>query len=178
MARKVILYLAQSLDGFIAEPDGSTAWLGALGSSAADDAYQRFYAGIDCVLMGRKTYQRALRLAGSYPYSDKESYVFSTNLHDTDDPTTVVAGNVPAFVRKLKAQKGKDIWLVGGADIFTELLEANLVDELIITVAPVLLGNGISLVASGIQNVNLHLSKVEKLDQLTALHYDVCASRA
>lgn len=178
MARKVILYLAQSLDGFIAEPDGSTAWLGALGSSAADDAYQRFYAGIDCVLMGRKTYQRALSLAGSYPYSDKESYVFSTTLHDTDDPTTVVAGNIPEFVRKLKAQKGKDIWLVGGADIFTELLQANLVDELIITVAPVILGDGISLVASGIQNVNLNLSKVEKLDQLTALHYDVCEAKA
>lgn len=175
MARKVILYLAQSLDGFIAEPDGSTAWLGALGSSAADDAYQRFYAGIDCVLMGRKTYQRALRLAGSYPYSDKESYVFSTNLHDTDDPTTVVAATSQLCSQTQGTQRQR--YLVSrGADIFTELLEANLVDELIITVAPVLLGDGISLVASGIQNVNLHLSKVEKLDQLTALHYDVCGS--
>lgn len=173
MARNVILYLAESLDGFIAEPDGSTAWLSALGSSAADDAYQRFYASIDTVLMGRKTYQRALRLAGSYPYSDKESYVFSTTLHDTDDPTTVVAGNVPGFVRQLKAQKGKDIWLVGGADIFTELLQAGLIDELIITIAPVLLGEGISLVASGINDVNLSLTNVEKLDQLTALHYSV-----
>lgn len=178
MARKVILYLAESLDGFIAEPDGSTAWLGKLGSMAADDAYQRFYSGIDCVLMGRKTYQRALRLAGSYPYSDKESYVFSKMLHDTDDPTTVVAGNVPEFVRKLKSKKGKDIWLVGGADIFTELLKADLVDELIITVAPVLLGDGISLVQSGIQNVNLKLTDVEKLDQMTQLHYAVQGTQA
>lgn len=173
MARHVILYLAQSLDGFIAEPDGSTAWLGKLNASAADDAYQRFYASIDTVLMGRKTYQRALRLAGSYPYSDKESYVFSTTLHDTDDPTTVVAGNVPEFVRKLKDKKGKDIWLVGGADIFTELLQAGLIDELIITIAPVLLSDGISLVASGVNNVNLTLTKVQQLDQLTQLHYAV-----
>ncbi|WP_225350650.1 hypothetical protein [Lacticaseibacillus camelliae] len=55
--------------------------------------------------MGRKTYQRALKLAGTYPYQDKESYVFSTTLHDTDDPTTVVAGNIPEFVRQLKAKK-------------------------------------------------------------------------
>lgn len=173
MARKVILYLAESLDGFIAEPDGSTAWLSQLAATEADDAYQRFYAGIDTVLMGRKTYQRALRLAGSYPYSDKESYVFSTTLHDTDDPTTVVAGNVPEFVRQLKAKKGKDIWLVGGADIFTDLLKADLIDQLIITIAPVLLGDGISLVASGISDVDLHLTQVEPLGQLTALHYDV-----
>lgn len=172
--RKVILYLTESLDGFIAEPDGGTKWLSRLNSSAADAAYQTFYQQIDTVLMGRKTYQRALRLAGTYPYQDKESYVFSTTLHDTDDPTTVVAGNIPEFVRQLKAKKGHDIWLVGGADIFTELLKANLIDQLIITIAPVLLGDGISLVTSNLTDVPLKLETTAQHDQFVTLTYRVC----
>lgn len=171
--RKVILYLAESLDGFIAEQDGSTTWLSKLNSSAADSAYQDFYNRIDTVLMGRKTYQRAVQLAGSYPYRDKDSYVFSTTLHDTDDPTTVVAGNVQEFVRQLKAKKGKDIWLVGGADIFTDLLQADLIDEVIITIAPVLLGDGISLVASNLTDVPLHLLDTTQCDQFVQLTYQV-----
>ncbi|KRK70458.1 hypothetical protein FD02_GL000524 [Lacticaseibacillus nasuensis JCM 17158] len=172
----MILYLAESLDGFIAERDGSTAWLSKLNASAADSAYQDFYASIDTVLMGRKTYQRALSLAGSYPYQDKESYVFSTTLHDTDDPTTVVTGNVQEFVRQLKRKPGKDIWLVGGADIFTDLLQDDLIDELIITVAPVLLGDGISLVASNLTDVPLTLTHTRQLDQLVQLTYRVEAA--
>lgn len=171
--RKVILYLAESLDGFIAEKDGSTAWLSRLNSSAADAAYQRFYASIDTVLMGRKTYQQAVKRAGMFPYQDKEGYVFSTSLHDTADNTTVVAGNLIEFVRKLKEEKGKDIWLVGGADIFTDLLQANLIDELIITIAPVLLGDGISLVASNLTNTPLKLLSTTTLDQMVELTYAV-----
>lgn len=171
--RKVILYLAESLDGFIAEANGSTEWLSKLNSTAADDAYQQFYSGIDTVIMGRKTYQRALKLAGSYPYSDKESFVFSTTLHDTNDPSTVVAGNVSEFVRQLKAKKGKDIWLVGGADIFTELLKAKLIDELIIAIAPVLLGDGISLVANNLTDIPLELTATKKDGQFVTLTYAV-----
>ncbi|WP_225048071.1 dihydrofolate reductase family protein [Lacticaseibacillus kribbianus] len=169
--RKVILYLSESLDGFIAEEDGSTSFLSKLNSSAADQAYQDFYQTIDTVLMGRKTYQRALRLAGVYPYQDKESYVFSTTLHDTDDPTSVVAGNIPQFVRQLKAKKGKDIWLVGGADIFTDLLKEKLIDELIITIAPVLLGSGISLVSTNLADVPLRLTNAVQHDQFVTLTY-------
>jgi len=170
--RKVILYLAESLDGFIAETDGSVDWL-QNNSSAADQAYQQFYQSIDTVLMGRKTYQRALQLAGSYPYQDKESYVFSTTLHNTDDPSTVVAGNIPEFVRKLKAKPGKDIWLVGGADIFTDLLKENLIDRLMITIAPVLIGEGISLVATQLTDVPLNLVESQQFDQFVQLTYDV-----
>jgi len=170
--RKVILYLAESLDGFIAETDGGVDWL-QNNSSAADLAYQQFYRTIDTVLMGRKTYQRALQLAGSYPYQDKESYVFSTTLHNTDDPSTVVAGNIPEFVRKLKNQPGKDIWLVGGADIFTDLLKEDLIDRLMITIAPVLLGEGISLVASQLTDVPLNLIESQQFDQFVQLTYDV-----
>lgn len=174
MSRNVILYLTESLDGFIAEPNGSTEWLRKLNSNAGDDAYQGFYQNVDTVLMGRKTYQRALKQAGTYPYQDKESYVFSTTLHDTDDPTTVVAGNIPEFVRQLKAKKGGDIWLVGGADIFTDLLKADLIDKLTITIAPVLLGDGISLVSTNLHDVPLKLETTIQHDQVVTLTYQVC----
>ncbi|WP_204123006.1 dihydrofolate reductase family protein [Lacticaseibacillus mingshuiensis] len=171
--RQVILYLAESLDGFIAEKDGGTGFLSKFDSSAQDAAYQDFYSSIDTVLMGRMTYQRKLHLAGTYPYSDKESYVFSTTLHDTDDPTTVVAGNIPQFVRQLKGKKGKGIWLVGGADIFTDLLKEKLIDKLIITIAPVLLGDGVSLVASNLTDIPLKLLNAKQNDQFVTLTYEV-----
>lgn len=171
--RKVILYLAQSLDGFIAEEDGSTAWLAALNSAEADNAYQEFYRGVDTVVMGRKTYQQSLQRAGTYPYQEKQGYVFSKTLHDTDDRTTVVAGNVSEFIRQLKSEPGQNIWLVGGADIFTELLKAQLVDELILTIAPVLLGDGVSLVSTNLTDIPLTLKQTRTLGQLVELTYQI-----
>ena len=64
------------LDGFIAEKDGSTAWLSALNSSESDAAIQSFYQGVDTIIMGRKTYEQCIKLAGTYPYQEKQSYVF------------------------------------------------------------------------------------------------------
>ena len=150
--RKVILYLAQSLDGFIAEKDGSTAWLSALNSSESDAAIQSFYQGVDTIIMGRKTYEQCIKLAGTYPYQEKQSYVFSKTLHDTADRTNVVTGNVPEFVRQLKAQ---------------------LVDELIITIAPVLLGDGISLISTHLTDMPLELSKTRQLGQFVELTYKI-----
>lgn len=171
--RKVILYLAQSLDGFIAEKDGSTAWLSALNSSESDAAIQSFYQGVDTIIMGRKTYEQCIKLAGTYPYQEKQSYVFSKTLHDTADRTNVVTGNVPEFVRQLKAQDGGNIWLVGGAETFTMLLKAQLVDELIITIAPVLLGDGISLISTHLTDIPLELSKTRQLGQFVELTYKI-----
>ncbi|SON68977.1 Putative dihydrofolate reductase (fragment) [Latilactobacillus sakei] len=74
--RKVILYLAQSLDGFIAEKDGSTAWLSALNSSESDAAIQSFYRGVDTIIMGRKTYEQCIKLAGTYPYQENKVMFF------------------------------------------------------------------------------------------------------
>ncbi|QEA48720.1 dihydrofolate reductase [Latilactobacillus curvatus] len=172
-SRKVILYLAQSLDGFIAEKDGSTAWLAALDSSESDAAIQAFQRTVDTVVMGRKTYEQSLKLAGTYPYQDKNGYVFSKTLHDTEDRTHVVAGNIPEFMRQLKKEDGGNIWLVGGAEIFTELLKAQLVDELIITIAPVLLGDGISLVSTHLTDMPLELINSRQIGHFVELTYKI-----
>ncbi|KRN27921.1 hypothetical protein IV38_GL001760 [Lactobacillus selangorensis] len=169
--RKVILYITESLDGFIAEKDGTTTWLSKLNNSEAYEDYQDFYNSIDTVIMGRRTYADRVNKAGNYPYADKKTYVFSTSIEDTDDPSTVISGNVQEFVRRLKHEGGEDIWIVGGADIFTDLLRAHLVDEIIITIAPVLLGDGISLVSTNLDDVPLHLKATKRLGHFAQLTY-------
>ncbi|KRK32615.1 dihydrofolate reductase family protein [Loigolactobacillus bifermentans] len=171
--RKVILYLIQSLDGYTADANGGMTWLQQLNTSQADQAYQKFYRTIDTVIMGRKTYLKANNLAGSYPYRDKQNFVFSTTLHDTEDNATVVAGNVVQFVEQLKTRPGNDIWLVGGVDLFAVLLQAQQIDELIITIAPVLLGEGIPLLHTQLKDVPLNLTHTEKIGEMVQLTYQI-----
>ncbi|MFD0897208.1 dihydrofolate reductase family protein [Loigolactobacillus binensis] len=171
--RNVLLYLIQSLDGYIAESDGTMTWLQQLNTTEADSAFQNFYSRVETVIMGRKTYTRATKRAGSYPYSDKQSFVFTTTMHDTEDRATVVAGDVVEFVRQLKQEKGGDIWLVGGPDLFAKLLKANEIDKLIISIAPVLLGTGTPLLNTNLKDVPLNLIATKKIGRLVELTYAV-----
>ncbi len=139
--QKVILFIASSLDGFIAGKDGDIEWL----FTDADYGYSEFYHSIDTVIMGRKTYDQALKF-GEYPYADKKGFVFSRsverqNSHDIE----FISGNVPGFIKNLKRQPGKGIWLVGGSEIITLLLNADLIDECILYVHPIILGEGTPL---------------------------------
>nr|SFZ87354.1 Dihydrofolate reductase [Loigolactobacillus rennini] len=171
--RNVLLYLVQSLDGYIAEHDGGMTWLQQLNTTEADNAFQNFYNRVDTVIMGRKTYTRAIQRAGSYPYADKQSFVFSTTMHDASERATVVAGDVVEFVRQLKQKKGGDIWLVGGPDLFAKLLKAHEIDKLIISIAPVLLGDGTPLLRTNLKDVPLNLMKTKKIGRLVELTYAV-----
>jgi dihydrofolate reductase len=141
--RKLHVYIASSLDGQIARPDGSVDWLPETGEE--DYGYQAFYDSVDTLLMGYSTYQTCLGF-GEWPYPDKKVYVFtrapaSAPVHQeelvTDDPV--------AFVRQLKKQPGRAIWLVGGGKALAPLQEAGLVDEYHLALVPVLLGEGIPL---------------------------------
>ncbi|CAF3760210.1 unnamed protein product [Rotaria sp. Silwood1] len=119
--RKVILYTAVSIDGFIAREDGNIDWLSSYNNENNDDhGYNSFYENIDITLIGRKTYQQILSFPCHFPYSDKKNY-------------------------QLKSQPGKDIWLVGGAQLNKTLLNLGLLDEMILTIIPVVLGKGIHL---------------------------------
>ena len=145
--RKLKLYIAASLDGYIAGPNGQIDWLDAGGD--ADYGYQEFYASIDTTLMGNSTYSVTLSV-DKFPYPDKANYVFtkSTLPRDTDH-VQFVSGDITAFVRSLKEQPGKDIWLVGGGQINTVMLNAGLIDEMILTAFPLVLGEGVPLFAPG-----------------------------
>ncbi len=145
--RKLKLYIASSLDGYIAGPNGEIDWLEAGGDT--DYGYQQFYASIDTTLMGNTTYKLALTF-DKFPYSDKANYVFTRGCPPPDAAhVRFVSGDIAAFVRSLKGKPGKDIWLVGGGQVNTAMLNEGLIDEIILTVFPLVLGVGIPLFAPG-----------------------------
>lgn len=142
--RPVSLFIATSLDSFIASPDGGIDWL----FTDGDYGYAAFIANVDALLMGYKTYKVMLGFGDEYLYSDKQNYVFSRNhQHSDGNPVTFVADDPAGFVRELKQQEGKTIWLVGGGQINTLMLNAGLIDEIIISIHPIILGEGLPLFA-------------------------------
>jgi dihydrofolate reductase len=152
--RKVKYFVANSLDNFIARPDGGVEWLF---NDGTDYGMAEFFRSIDCVLLGRKTYDFATGHGQRQRKSKKskkkasaswgmKSYVFSRTLKaEPDDDFTVVSENAGAFVWKLKNEPGRDIWLMGGGALAGSLLTAGVVDEIGLNIHPVLLGEGIPL---------------------------------
>ena len=139
--RKVVLFIATSIDGFIAGKDGNTVWL----FTDGDFGYQAFYNSIDTTLMGYNTYF-FIKHFPVFPYPDKKNYVFSRKKRIPEEhPVEFIFGDVVEFTRNLKKTEGKNIWLVGGSQINSLLLNADLIDQMIISVHPVALGTGIKL---------------------------------
>ncbi|MHA7647548.1 dihydrofolate reductase family protein [Nitrosopumilus sp. S4] len=164
---KITVYIATSLDGFVAKEDGNIDWL----PESSESSYDAFYKSIDTVIMGKTTYDQVLTF-GEYPYKDKKSFVFSkTQQHDDENAEFV--SDVEKFVKDNFPGAGKNIWLVGGAKIIASFLKQGVVDEVIITKIPVILGNGIPLFQNIEDETKLELIKTEKFGQLVDLHYKV-----
>lgn len=172
--RKIIVYIATSADGYIARSDGGVDWLdrpmpkGGYGMNA-------FGRSIDTVLWGRKTYDFAVKMGGLGAFGKLKHYVFSREApRDPLPEVEFVAGSIPEFVAKLRAQKGKHIWMMGGASIIASFLDCGEIDEFSIHVIPVMIGEGIPLVAPRHRNVPLELISVRSfLDGVVHLHYTV-----
>lgn len=146
--RKVILYIAVSLDGFIAKADGSVDWLHdpTYDLEGEDFGYTNFYASIDTTLMGNETYKTVLGFDVPFPYPDKKNFVFTrTKPAEKAEFVEFISGDIVEFTRELKAENGKNIWLIGGGKIDALFLKHNLIDEMILTIIPRTLGAGIPL---------------------------------
>lgn len=154
--RKVVLFIASSLDGYIAGKDDDISWL----FDDADYGYREFLASVDTVLMGRRTYDLVLRM-GPFPYADKECYVFSRTLMGGDEHVEFVDQPVPEFMDMLQGRDGKSIWLVGGSELIFDFMHAGLVDEFIISVHPRVLGDGILLFRPGTPSMPLNFVRSE-----------------
>jgi dihydrofolate reductase len=167
--RKVKYLVASSLDNFIARPDGGVDWLF---NDGTDYGMGEFFKTIDAVLLGRKTYEFALAHSPQPKQKSKsqkaktkraskfgmKSYVFSRTMKaGTDEDVNIISDNSGAFVRGLKAEAGKDIWLMGGGELAKSLFAENLVDEIGLNIHPVLLGTGISLFPDIGKQINLEL---------------------
>ena len=156
--RKVTFGGANSLDNFFARKDDAVDWL--MWSDEAASVMTDYWKTIDTVVMGRKTYEVALKQTKgkSNPYPGIQSYVFSRTLKPSSDPNAnIIADDAAEFVRKLKKQKGKDICVMGGGLLAKSLFEAKLIDEIGFNIHPVLLGSGIPLFHEMKQQINLAL---------------------
>jgi dihydrofolate reductase len=164
--RKIILFIATSLDGFIAREDGNIDWL----FTDQDYGYKEFYDSIDTVLTGRKTYETAL-LFEAEPYADKECYVFSRLKTSLPGDVIIVKNDAVELVERLRARPGRHIWLLGGAELVDEFMKHNLIDEFRIFVHPHLLGSGIPLFKSSSREIKLKLLRSQNFSSgLVEMH--------
>lgn len=175
--RKLILYIAASLDGYIARVDGSIDWLRAWPNpDNLGYGYNAFIESVDTILMGSNTYRDALAFEGGFPYRDKNNFVFTRNTKLAtikDEHAGFVCGDITGFVRNLKLQEGKHIWLIGGGELNSCFLNAGMIDELIITYIPIVLGGGIGMFAGKTLEVPMHFIKAEYFNNgLVQLYYE------
>jgi len=158
--RKLVLFIASSLDGYIARPDGGVDWL----FTDQDYGYQAFYDSVDGILLGRRTYDQALSV-GDYPYPGKRAWVFSSRpLSWMGEGVEAVSEPVGDYVARLKQEAGGKLWLVGGAALIKTCLERDLIDEFIVSIHPLILGGGIPLFPSTESSRRLTLTSVQTFD--------------
>lgn len=157
--RKIILYIACSLDGKIADALGSTDWLHQIPNPEKSDyGYSEFFKSIDTTLMGNKTYQQVLGFDCEFPYKDTKNFVLTRDQSLTkDEHVEYISENLEDFIIDLKGQAGKDIWCIGGGAVNGLLLNYGLIDEIQLFMMPVILGEGINLVDHLGQQINLDL---------------------
>lgn len=168
--RKIRLFIASSLDGYIARTSGEVDWL----FTDADYGYAEFFDSIDTLVMGGKTYRQILEF-GEYPYKGKKGFVFSKTLQGKNDDVEFVGGDIKSFIDKLRNDSGGDIWLVGGAEIIHYFIKERLLDELILSIHPIILGDGIPLIVKDASlSTKLQLKEVKTFDSgLLQVSYDL-----
>src|SRR5262245_51447660 len=158
------VYIAQSLDGYIAKPDGGIDWLRPF--DTVDYGYEKFVAEVGTVVMGRASYDLA-RSFGEWPYTSARSLVVtSTPLDDAAPPTaTRVNADFAKLTAALRAAGGKDAWVMGGAQTIHAFLEAKAIDRIDLFTVPILLGDGIPLFRSGRPEMQLKLAGTQTYDK-------------
>lgn len=172
--RKVVLYIAQSLDGYIARSNGDIDWLDGDGSEPDSDfGYNDFYESIDSVIIGRNTYEQIIEDLSpeQWPYEGKDTYVVTTDDLEPNENVKFIKGDVVNFIKDLKVKEGKDIWIVGGAILIDSLIKENIVDEYIISIMPTILGDGIKLFNENNLEIKLKFNGSSVYNGAVVLHY-------
>lgn len=171
--RKIVCYIAQSLDGYIATEDDSLEWLFNV-EGEGDAGYAEFMESIDTVIMGRRTYDWVMEMEkGSYPYPGLKSYIFTRTV-PTESPAEEIEfidRDIPEFAEELKNKPGKNIWVIGGSQLLAGFMEAELIDEFIISIAPTVIGKGIPLFQKSDMMTEYRLKEVRRYGEFAQLHY-------
>ena len=172
MNRNVILYIATSLDGYIAQPNDDLSFLSIVEQEGQDYGYADFVKTVDTVIVGRKTYDKVISMGFDFPHADKDAYIITRTPRPSIGSVKFYTDDLKSLIDKLKSENGKNIFCDGGAEIVNELLKNDLIDEFIISVIPILVGNGTKLFKDGRSKQILELVSVKSFDKgLTQLHY-------
>lgn len=172
MDRKLIIYIATSLDGYIAKPNDDLSFLGIVAKEGEDYGYQDFVNTIDTVIVGRKTYDWVMKQVPEFPHAEKNTYIITRTPKEPIGKIVFYTGSIKDLVLQLKSQEGKHIFCDGGAEIVNNLLKDNLVDEIILSVIPILVGDGIKLFQNGRTEQRMELISTKTFDTgLVQLHY-------
>ena len=151
--KKLRYCLASSLDGFIAAPGAECDWI----EMDPNADFNAFFEQFDSVLMGRVTYEIAKRGPGA-ALPGMKTYVCSRSLDPDSDPDVAIVSDAAGEVGELKRGDGKDIWLFGGGSLFRSLLDAQLVDTIELSIAPIMLSQGVPLLPQGSRSPKLELA--------------------
>jgi dihydrofolate reductase len=173
--RRVIVHIAASADGYIARPDGDLDWLTSRPAPKGFYGMGAFMKSIDTTVMGRKTYETSLRLGATFT-AKEPTIVFTRRKAPRRVPPGVQFVNEPIgpFVSRLRRQPGKDIWLMGGGEVIAAFLDADAVDEFVVSVIPVFIGDGIPLIERRDRHLPLRLRAVKSFkDGLVQMRYSL-----
>ena len=170
--RKLILYIACSIDGYIAERGDDLSFLDQVQQEDEDYGYSEFISSVDTVIMGRRTYDWVMRHVDRFPHADKETYVITRKERQKEGNVAFYTGELTALVNALKDKPGKNIFCDGGAEIVNLLLQNKLIDEMILSVIPVLLGQGTRLFQSNFSKQQAQLKSSRPYPSgLLQIHY-------
>jgi dihydrofolate reductase len=175
--RKIIVNAGVSADGFIARPDGAIDWLTSRPKPAGFYGMSEFTKSIDAKILGRKTFDNSLDMGAKFDGRTK-AYVITSRPPSTPVPgVEFVSESIAAFAKRVRSEPGKNIWMMGGGGAVASFLDAGGIDEIIMTVTPVLIGEGIPLIASKHRHVELQLLSSRSFDDgVVQLHYEVLRS--
>lgn len=159
MKRQVVLFIAMSVDGYIAGENDNIDFLSVVERPGEDYGYADFKQTVDTLIWGRKTYDKVLTLSPEFLHKDKKVYVLSRSRKGTDAHVTYHNGPVKDLIAELQQQPGKNIYCDGGAEVIFELLKESLIDRMIISMIPYLVGKGVRLFKDGGPEQQLTLTR-------------------
>lgn len=172
--RKLILYIAASLDGYIAKPGDDLSFLDAMDKEGVDYGYTDFISQVDTVIIGRKTFDWVFQVINNVPHPEKDTYIITRTAREPIGKTQFYTGDVAELVRELKARPGGVIYCDGGAKLANTLYREGLMDEIIVSIIPVVLGGGVRLFEEGIPERVLELINSTAYETgLVQVHYKV-----
>jgi len=169
-SNRVALYIAMSLDGYIAREDGTFDWLFDV-EGKGDNGYAAFYETIGTVVMGRATYSAALEKMTEFPYTGKPCYVLSRSRTGAAPHVTFTDEPLETLIPRLRTQSEGNVWLAGGGQLVKQFLASDLLDVLYIAVIPKVLGAGLPLFPRGTVPSAFRLDRMERLGQIVMLTY-------